>query len=66
MISHPGAGKSILANLLAEIIPLLILEEALETTKIHSVAGKIDDNTSLMIRKLFRSPNQTISDMVIK
>jgi magnesium chelatase family protein len=46
------------------IIPPLTLDEALETTKIHSVAGKIDDNASLMIRRPFRSPHHTISDLV--
>ena len=51
-----------LAKRLPTIIPPLVLEEALETTKIHSVAGKIDDNVSLMIRRPFRSPHHTISD----
>lgn len=63
MIGPPGAGKTMLAKRLPTIIPPLILEEALETTKIHSVAGKIDDITSLMIRRPFRSPHHTISDI---
>ncbi|HVN57591.1 MAG TPA: magnesium chelatase domain-containing protein [Bacteroidales bacterium] len=62
MIGPPGAGKTMLAKRLPTIIPPLQLEEALETTKIHSVAGKIDDNTSLMTRRPFRSPHHTISD----
>ena len=65
MIGPPGAGKTMLAKRLPTIIPPLTLEEALETTKIHSVAGKIDDNTALMIRRPFRSPHHTISDVAI-
>jgi len=44
-------------------MPPLTLEEALETTKIHSVAGKIDDHTALMTRRPFRSPHHTFSDV---
>jgi magnesium chelatase family protein len=65
MIGPPGAGKTMLAKRLPTIIPPLTLEEALETTKIHSVAGKIDDNTPLMIRRPFRSPHHTISDVIV-
>jgi len=65
MIGPPGAGKTMLAKRLGTILPPLILEEALETTKIHSVAGKIDDNTSLMTRRPFRSPHHTISDVAL-
>jgi len=54
-----------LAKRLPTIIPPLTLDEALETTKIHSVAGKIDDNTALMIRRPFRSPHHTISDIAL-
>ncbi len=63
MIGPPGAGKTMLAKRLPTIIPPLSLEEALETTKIHSVAGKIGRNTSLMTRRPFRSPHHTISDV---
>lgn len=65
MIGAPGAGKTMLAKRLPTIIPPLTLREALETTKIHSVAGKIDSNTSLMTRRPFRSPHHTISDVAL-
>lgn len=65
MIGPPGAGKTMLAKRFATIIPPLTLEEALETTKIHSVAGKIDDHTALMTRRPFRSPHHTISDVAL-
>jgi magnesium chelatase family protein len=63
MIGPPGAGKTMLAKRLPTIIHPLILEEAFETTNIHSVVGKIDDNTSLMTQRTFRSPHHTISDV---
>ena len=65
MIGPPGAGKTMLAKRLPAIIPPLSLEEALETTKIHSVAGKIDNNIALMVKRPFRSPPHTISDIAI-
>jgi magnesium chelatase family protein len=65
MVGPPGAGKTMLAKRLPTIIPPLTLEEALETTKIHSVAGKIDDHTALMTRRPFRSPHHTISDEIV-
>lgn len=65
MVGPPGAGKTMLAKRLPTIIPPLSLEEALETTKIHSVAGKTDDHTPLMTRRPFRSPHHTISDIAL-
>ena len=65
MIGPPGAGKTMLAKRIPTIIPPLTLEEALETTKIHSVAGKIDGHTALMTRRPFRSPHHTISDVAL-
>ena len=65
MIGPPGAGKTMLAKRLPTILPSFSLEEALETTKIHSVAGKISRNTSLMTKRPFRSPHHTISDVAL-
>jgi magnesium chelatase family protein len=65
MIGPPGAGKTMLAKRLPTIIPPLTLEEALQTTKIHSVAGKIDDHTPLLTKRPFRSPHHTISDVAL-
>lgn len=65
MIGPPGSGKTMLARRLPSIIPPLTLEEALETTKIHSVAGKIDGHVSLMTRRPFRSPHHTISNIAL-
>ena len=65
MIGPPGAGKTMLAKRLPTIIPPLTLEEALETTKIHSVAGKIDFHTALMTRRQFRSHHHTIFDVAL-
>jgi magnesium chelatase family protein len=65
MIGPPGAGKTMLARRLPSILPPLTLKEALETTKIHSVAGKIDNHVSLMIRRPFRSPHHTSSDIAM-
>ncbi|NMC41301.1 MAG: YifB family Mg chelatase-like AAA ATPase, partial [Bacteroidales bacterium] len=65
MVGPPGSGKTMLAKRLPTIIPPLMLEEALETTKIHSVAGKLGDNVSLMTRRPFRSPHHTISDVAL-
>lgn len=65
MIGPPGAGKTMLAKRISTIMPPLTLEEALETTKIHSVAGKIDDHTALMTKRPFRSPHHTISDVAL-
>ncbi len=65
MIGPPGAGKTMLAKRLPTILPPFSIEEALETTKIHSVAGKIGRNSSLMTRRPFRSPHHTISDVAL-
>ena len=65
MIGPPGAGKTMLAKRIASILPPMTLQEALETTKIHSVAGKIDKETSLMTSRPYRSPHHTISDVAL-
>lgn len=65
MIGPPGAGKSMMAKRMPSILPPFILQEALETTKIHSVAGKIGNETSLMTQRPFRSPHHTISDVAL-
>ncbi len=61
-IGPPGAGKTMLAKRMPSILPPLSLLEALETTKIHSVAGKLKRNDSLISVRPFRSPHHTISD----
>ncbi|MCX7987223.1 MAG: YifB family Mg chelatase-like AAA ATPase [Bacteroidales bacterium] len=65
LIGPPGAGKTMLAKRIPTILPPLTLEESLETTKIHSVAGKIGQNTSLITIRPFRSPHHTISDVAL-
>ena len=65
MIGPPGSGKSMLAKRMPSILPPFTLEEALETTKIHSVAGKIGSDTSLLTSRPFRSPHHTISDVAL-
>ena len=64
LIGPPGAGKTMLAKRLPSILPPMTLHEALETTKIHSVVGKIK-NTGLMNQRPFRSPHHTISDVAL-
>ena len=65
MIGPPGAGKTMLAKRLPTILPPLNLEEALETTKIHSVAGKLRKEDSLLSVRPYRSPHHTISDVAL-
>ncbi|MDD2283780.1 MAG: YifB family Mg chelatase-like AAA ATPase [Paludibacter sp.] len=65
LVGPPGAGKSMMAKRLPTIMPPMTLEEALETTKIHSVAGNTDNNTALVSQRPFRSPHHTISDVAL-
>jgi len=62
LVGPPGSGKTMLAKRLPTILPDLTLAEALETTKIHSVAGKLPENATLIAKRPFRSPHHTISD----
>ncbi len=64
LIGPPGAGKTMLAKRLPSILPPMSLHEALETTKIHSVVGKVN-NSGLMAQRPFRSPHHTISDVAL-
>ena len=65
LIGPPGAGKTMLAKRLPTILPPLTLAESLETTKIHSVAGKLAKNATLIYQRPFRSPHHTISDVAL-
>ncbi|MDE6324983.1 MAG: YifB family Mg chelatase-like AAA ATPase, partial [Duncaniella sp.] len=65
LVGPPGAGKSMMAKRLPTIMPPLTLAEALETTKIHSVAGKLKSGSRLMTRRPFRSPHHTISPVAL-
>ena len=65
MIGPPGAGKSMMAKRIPSILPPFTLHESLETTKIHSVAGKMGTETSLMAHRPFRNPHHTISDVAL-
>ncbi|MGL4346808.1 MAG: YifB family Mg chelatase-like AAA ATPase [Chitinophagaceae bacterium] len=65
LIGPPGAGKTMLAKRIPSILPPLIFEESLETTKIYSVAGKILDFEGLITQRPFRSPHHTISDVAL-
>lgn len=65
MIGPPGAGKTMLAKRLPGILPPLSLQEALETTKIHSVAGRLSRESGLLTTRPFRSPHHTVSDVAL-
>jgi magnesium chelatase family protein len=65
LIGPPGAGKTMLAKRFPTILPPLTLQESLETTKIHSVAGKLAENATLITKRPFRSPHHTISDVAL-
>lgn len=65
LIGPPGAGKTMLAKRLPSILPPMTLHEALETTKIHSVVGRLRENVGLMAHRPFRSPHHTISDVAL-
>jgi magnesium chelatase family protein len=65
LIGPPGAGKTMLARRLPTILPPLSLNEALETTKIHSVAGCLPHHAALVTTRPFRSPHHTISDVAL-
>ncbi len=65
LIGPPGAGKTMLAKRLPTILPPLSLHEALETTKIHSVAGKLPENATIVSKRPYRSPHHTISDVAL-
>lgn len=62
MVGAPGTGKSMLAKRLPSILPPLTLEEALEVTRIHSIAGVLPPNVPLIVERPFRSPHHTVSD----
>ena len=65
MIGPPGSGKSMMAKRLPSILPPLTLSESLETTQIHSIAGKLGKNVSLISQRPFRSPHHTISQVAL-
>ena len=65
IVGPPGAGKSMLAKRLPSILPPLSLAESLETTQIHSVAGKLNRDTSLISQRPFRAPHRTISQVAL-
>ena len=65
LIGPPGAGKTMLAKRMPSILPPMTLDEALETTKIHSVVGRVKAHTGLMAQRPFRSPHHTISNVAL-
>lgn len=65
MIGPPGSGKSMLAKAFPSILPDMTFEEALEVTKIHSVAGKLDHNTGIIVNRPFRAPHHTATSVAL-
>lgn len=65
LIGSPGCGKSMMAKRIPSILPPLTLAESLETTQIHSVAGRLDKDSTLIAQRPFRSPHHTISDVAL-
>ena len=65
LIGSPGCGKSMMAKRVPSILPQLTLAESLETTQIHSIAGKLGERTSLIAQRPFRAPHHTISDVAL-
>ncbi len=65
LVGPPGSGKTMLSKRLPSILPPMSLQEALETTKIHSVVGRIKEHVGLMAQRPFRSPHHTISDVAL-
>ncbi|MHA7059808.1 YifB family Mg chelatase-like AAA ATPase [Aquimarina sp. M1] len=65
LVGPPGSGKTMLSKRLPSILPPMSLQEALETTKIHSVVGRIKDHVGLMAQRPFRSPHHTISNVAL-
>ena len=65
LVGSPGCGKSMMAKRLPSILPPLTLSESLETTQIHSIAGKLKKETSLISQRPFRSPHHTVSDVAL-
>ena len=65
LVGSPGCGKSMMAKRLPSILPPLSLNESLETTQIHSIAGKLKKETSLISQRPFRAPHHTVSDVAL-
>ncbi len=65
LVGPPGSGKTMLSKRLPSILPPMSLQEALETTKIHSVVGRVKENAGLMAQRPFRSPHHTISNVAL-